>query len=61
VEEIDLLWALIESPSRNVKRVLVAAGADVAAMIGEMEAQGGRPGLASVSIVMPNWDEAPPD
>ena len=48
VEEVDLLWAAIQNPSRNVRRVLEAAGCDFSSLIQELNQRWKRPGEMSI-------------
>jgi hypothetical protein len=51
VEEIDLLWAVLDGPSRNVRKVVEAAGGDFSRMLAELARLQARPGEATVSRV----------
>lgn len=53
LEEIDLWWALVENPGRNVPRVLAAAGGDLVRVAQEVTRCGGRSGLHSISLDFP--------
>ena len=57
LEEIDLWWALVENPGRNVPRVLAAAGGDLVRVAQEVTRCGGRPGLHSISLDFPSGME----
>lgn len=48
VEEVDLLWAVIENPSRNVRRILEATGCDYATLVRELDRRWKRPGEMSI-------------
>ncbi|HET9233491.1 MAG TPA: Clp protease N-terminal domain-containing protein [Candidatus Eisenbacteria bacterium] len=54
VEEIDIWWALVENPGRNLPRVLKAAGADLVRVAREVAHLGGRPGVHSISVDLPS-------
>ncbi len=51
VEEIDLLWAVLDGPSRNVRKVVEAAGGDFSRLLAELARLQARPGEATVSRV----------
>jgi ClpA/ClpB-like protein len=57
LEEIDIWWALVENPGRNLPKVLTAVGGDLVRVAGELERCGGRPGLQSMSIDLPSRAE----
>ena len=43
-----LLWAVIENPSRNVRRILEAAGCDFTGLVRELDQRWKRPGEMSI-------------
>ena len=49
VREIDLIWAIVENPSRNIRKVLEAAGVSPRILAGELRKQYGLPGNESIS------------
>jgi hypothetical protein len=49
VEESDLLWAVLDSPSRNVRKVLAAAGCDHSVLLAALSRQWTRPRQVTVS------------
>ena len=57
LEEIDVLWALMENPGRNLSRMLAAAGGDLVLVATEVARLGGRPGIQSISLDLPNRTE----
>ena len=48
VDEVDLLWAVVENPSRNVRRILEAAGCDFDTLVNELDQRWKRPGEMSI-------------
>jgi hypothetical protein len=57
LEEIDIWWALVENPGRNLPKVLSAAGGDLVRIGRELVRWGGRPGLQSISVDIPRSTE----
>jgi ATP-dependent Clp protease ATP-binding subunit ClpA len=57
LEEIDIWWALVENPGRNLPKVLSAAGGDLVRVGRELVRWGGRPGLQSFSVDIPRSTE----
>jgi hypothetical protein len=51
VEEIDLLWAVLDGPSRNVRKVVEAAGGDFSLILAELARLQTRPRETTVSRV----------
>jgi hypothetical protein len=43
VEEGDVLWAVLDSPSRNVRKVLEASGCDASALVARLDREWNRP------------------
>jgi len=52
VEEVDLLWAVLENPSRNVRRILEASGCDYEGLVRELDRRWKRPGEMSIRRVV---------
>jgi hypothetical protein len=49
VEEIDLLWAVLDSPSRNVRKALESSGCDFSVLLARMSRRFRRPRQVTVS------------